>query len=147
MKWNVQSCLCCAGMCTFLSLCSPNSPWCCSWCLPGESIWLHAAKSRSHPSCVDGLALSLTWEMFQITPSGSLQLEELGCNILCVGFDGASALTVGVEPQPKHIMGILLTCHSLSVIPLSWHKGRKELELWFLSAKWTKMFQPLSRGR
>lgn len=43
-------------------------------------IGLHAEKSRSHPSCADGLAWNLTWEMFQISPSSSLGLEELGCN-------------------------------------------------------------------
>lgn len=71
--------LLCRGVHVPVSLLS-HPPWCCFCHLPGESIRLHAVKSRSHPCCVDGLALNLTWEMFQITPSSNLQLEQLGCN-------------------------------------------------------------------
>lgn len=46
----------------------------------------------SRPWFVDGLAVNLTWEMFQITNSSSLELEELGC-----GTELLSALAL-MEP-------------------------------------------------
>lgn len=93
--------------------------WGCFCRLPGESIRLHAAKSCSHPCCVDGLALNLTWEMFQITPCSSLQLEQLGCKTKLL-----SVLAL-MEPRPKHALGISLTCHPLSVIPLFVAQGEE----------------------